>query len=351
VFYAFAPVHPSVTQTVIALSATIGLLAALTFAVNALSDPLQRLLGSQKRQLLRAIDEVEERLVVALKRQLRRGAQKASGRRYDTMDDVLDAATESGKVVLFATTSVPGKIARRFADEWRMMTNAVGTGILVTLMLIYFGGSLVLASYLIERHLQGKLETARALVHARSYRAALFQIDALLRSGRYEDSLEIIALRARSLCGIKETRACAEQYERLLRLDPRYAMEAEVSDALIASLAETGNYYPRRVIVDLLGARVVPQLKALALERRPVERWAIAKTLEQLGEKDLPYVTYMEIDLQLARRCKDKVNVIEKVADAGRPEVTERLRDILAKPSEKCLHEAIYDALAKVAPK
>src|SRR5262249_12124874 len=159
-----------------------------------------------------------------------------------------------------------------------------------------------------------------------------------LRSGRFEDSIELIALRARAFCGVRQVRPCAEAYERLIRLDPRYGMDQETIDTLIAALADTGNFYPRRVIVDLIGARVVPQLKATALERRPVERWAIAKALEQLGEKDLPYVAYMDLDLHLARRCKDKVDVLDKVADAGRPEVAERLRDILAKPSEKCLH-------------
>lgn len=349
VFYTFAPVHPTVTQSVIATAFTVGLLALLTFAVNLLSDPLQRLIGSQRRQLLRAIDEVEERLVFSLKRRLRRSA-KATGRRFDTIDDVLDAASESGRIVLGATKGVFGRAGARVVDEWHTMANVVGPRVLALLFVVYYGGIIVLASYAIERNLNERLARARRLVHAGSYRAALAETDTLLRSGRFSDSIELIALRARSFCGIGQVRPCAEAYERAIRLDPRYGMDQDTIDTLVAALVETGNFYPRRVIVDLIGARVVPDLKALALSRRPLKRWGLAKALEQLGETNLPYVTYLELDLQLAHRCKDRIEVIETVADFGRPEVVERLRDLLAKPSEKCIHAAIYEALKKLAP-
>src|SRR5690606_2201428 len=117
---------------------------------------------------------------------------------------------------------------------------------------------------------------------------------------------------------------------------------------LLDALATTGHWYARRVLVEQVGNTVAPRLRKLALERRKLERWELARALDQLGERQQPIATYVDLELALARRCKDKIAALDKIGDARRPEAEHRLRELLAKPKETCLHEAARAALEQI---
>jgi hypothetical protein len=365
VFYTIAPVHPSFTQIMLATLTTLALIAGLTLFVSLTSDPLQRLIGSQKRQLHRTLDELEELLALSLKRRLRRAENgEVDAAKYDTLDDVLDLAAESGKVVARATAEtaqeavaggkraagrVLAPVAKRLRGEWDVMEKVLGPGLLRFFVVLFYGGMFAASLVMYNRLNTERIENARRLVQAGSYRNALVLLDSLLGMRRFADDAELLALKARSFCGLNEVRGCAEAYERLMSIHPSYSQDEEAITQLIDALARSGHWYPRRVLVEQVGNRIVPRLRALALERRRIERWEIARTLDQLGDSHQPVMQYFEIEMTLARTCKAKIAALEKYAETERPDAIERLRDMLAKPSEKCLHEEIRTTLAKVS--